>query len=81
MHPAAYSEAISIGRRWALDVLRRRPDVDAPWPTYAERTLAIARRKVAHLSRDPEELDELARTASSAAARVWARPEWWRPVR
>jgi hypothetical protein len=66
-----------IGQCWAERVCRGEHQARAAWPEREGRTLAIARRKVAQLARDPRLVDELAAVCSRGAAAWWDR----RPAR
>lgn len=70
---AALGQAAVIGQCWAERVCRGELRARDAWPEHDERTLAIARRKVASLTRDPRMIEELARACSSAAAAWWER--------
>lgn len=63
--------AATRGEVWADDVARR-VRTRRPWPAYGGRTAAIARRKVADMTRDPRLLEDLAIELASWAARRWA---------
>jgi hypothetical protein len=74
---AKRGQADVIGQCWAERVCRGDYRAREVWPEREERTLAIARRKVAELARDSRLVDELAAVCSRGAATWWAR----RPAR
>ena len=61
-----------IGQCWAERVCGGEHRAREAWPEREERALAIARRKVAQLGRDPWLVDELAAVCSRGAA-AWCR--------
>lgn len=68
----------SLGFQWAERLARLHPELRSreAWPVDG-RSLAIARRKVASLARDPRLVEELAKACVAGAAGWWAR----RPAR
>ena len=66
--------AATRGEVWAMDVARR-ARLDRPWPEGSPRVAAIARQKVADLSRDHRLVAALADELGRWAAR------WWRAAR
>ena len=70
---AAGPQADAIGQCWAEHVCRGELRARPAWPEHEPKTLAIARRKVGALARDPRLLDALAAICSAAAAAWWQR--------
>jgi hypothetical protein len=66
-----------IGQCWAERICRGELRAEPAWPERGEKTIRIARRLVASLSKDPRLLDDLAAACSSGAAAWWQR----RPAR
>ncbi len=62
--------AATRGEVWAMAVARR-THTDRPWPSGSPKVAAIARTKVADLSRDPRLLEVLAAELARWAARWW----------
>ena len=66
------------GERWAASVSTRRPRLRTrPWPAHAARAAAIARAKVADLTRDERLRELLAAELARWAARRWAHDSSW----
>lgn len=64
--------ACSRGITWAESVARRdRSLLQRPWPAHEGRAAALARDKVADLSRDPKVIERLAMELSERAAKRW----------
>jgi hypothetical protein len=65
---------------WAQEVAAALPSSTNPWPPYEGKAAAIARRKVAGLSRDARVTEALA-VACWEHARSWGEkrnaPPWW----
>lgn len=61
------------GERWAVYLAKRNDLRGQPWPEGSDKVLAIARVKVADLTRDPQLLELLAEELAAWAARRWAR--------
>jgi len=68
-----------IGQCWAERVCRGEFRAQAGWPENDPKTVAIARRLVRALARDPRLLDALARACTAGAAAWWrSRPAGYR---
>jgi hypothetical protein len=66
-------QAEAVGQIWAEQVCREELRAQPAWPADEPKTLAIARRRVARLARDPRLLDALAQACSAGAAAWWQR--------
>ena len=72
-------QARAIGQMWAERICRGELRGREAWPTEDPKTIAIARRKVAQLARDPRLLELFAVACSEGAAAWWAgRPAKYR---
>lgn len=60
------------GEVWADEIAAKAPQLRCePWPSGSEKVVAIARTKVADLTRDPQLLEQLAAELARWAERRW----------
>ena len=72
-------QARVAGQCWAESICRGDLRARETWPTEDAKTLAIARRKMASLARDPRMVEPLPLACSQGAAAWWlARPAMYR---